>query len=67
MANSKKNAKTHIGLDPKKSAALADALNVLLANYQILYMNVRGYHWNISGPQFLSYTLSLKRPITICC
>ncbi|AGH73546.1 DNA starvation/stationary phase protection protein [Edwardsiella piscicida] len=52
MANSKKNAKTHIGLDPKKSAALADALNVLLANYQILYMNVRGYHWNISGPQF---------------
>ncbi|WON78713.1 Dps family protein [Serratia sp. UGAL515B_01] len=52
MATNKKTAKTHIGLDTKQSAKLSEALNALLANYQVLYMNVRGYHWNISGPQF---------------
>ncbi|MDO5638963.1 MAG: Dps family protein [Neisseria sp.] len=43
---------TNIGLDKEKSVQLADKLNDLLANYQIFYMNVRGYHWNISGPDF---------------
>lgn len=47
-----KTAKNHIGLDTKQSAKLSEALNVLLANYQVLYMNVRGYHWNITGPHF---------------
>lgn len=41
-----------IGL--KESAAIerSDALNTLLANYQLYYQNVRGFHWNIKGPQF---------------
>ena len=43
---------TNIGLDQKKSAKLAEKLNILLANYQVFYMNVRGYHWNITGPNF---------------
>jgi len=43
---------TSIGLDVKKSAKLATKLNDLLANYQVFYMNVRGYHWNISGDEF---------------
>ncbi|TNH07554.1 Dps family protein [Testudinibacter sp. TR-2022] len=43
---------TNIGLDVGKSQALAEKLNVLLANYQVFYMNVRGYHWNITGPNF---------------
>ncbi|AOV98576.1 DNA starvation/stationary phase protection protein [Edwardsiella hoshinae] len=54
MANNKQLTKTAIGLDPQQSNQLATALNTLLANYQILYMNVRGYHWNISGPQFFA-------------
>lgn len=41
-----------IGLDEKKSQNLAEKLNQLLANYQIFYMNVRGFHWNIKGEQF---------------
>lgn len=41
-----------IGLDEKKAAQLGDKLNELLANYQIFYMNVRGFHWNIKGEQF---------------
>lgn len=41
-----------IGLDTEQSAQLARRLNTLLANYQIFYMNVRGYHWNVRGPEF---------------
>lgn len=39
-------------IEIKKSEKLIDFLNDLLANYQIFYMNVRGYHWNIKGPNF---------------
>lgn len=41
-----------IGLDTAKATQLSDKLNTLLSNYQIFYMNVRGYHWNIQGPEF---------------
>ena len=41
-----------IGLDSGKSEELAAQLNTLLANYQVLYMNTRGYHWNIKGKEF---------------
>ena len=41
-----------IGLHEGSASQLADKLNALLANYQIFYMNVRGYHWNVKGPQF---------------
>lgn len=41
-----------IGLNEQHSKDLADKLNVLLANYQLFYINVRGYHWNIKGEKF---------------
>lgn len=41
-----------IGLDNNKSNELAKMLNDLLANYQIFYSNVRGFHWNIRGDKF---------------
>ena len=41
-----------IGLDKQASSDLADKLNELLANYQIFYMNARGFHWNIKGEKF---------------
>lgn len=41
-----------IGLDKEQSLKLAEALNNLLANYQVFYMNTRGYHWNIKGKEF---------------
>ena len=43
---------TRIGLDVKQSAELADKLNLLLANYQLFYINARGFHWNIRGEKF---------------
>ena len=41
-----------IGLDKQISSDLSDKLNQLLANYQIFYMNARGFHWNIKGEKF---------------
>lgn len=41
-----------IGLHKEKSIELSNQLNDLLANYQIFYMNVRGFHWNIKGHKF---------------
>ncbi|MEX1189022.1 MAG: Dps family protein [Bacteroidia bacterium] len=41
-----------IGLDQIQSSELAEKLNDLLANYQIFYMNTRGFHWNIKGEKF---------------
>jgi len=42
----------YIGIDNKNSKELAEMLNDLLANYQVFYTNVRGFHWNIRGDKF---------------
>jgi starvation-inducible DNA-binding protein len=47
-----KTTLTRIGLEEQKTAELTDKLNVLLANYQVFQMNVRGFHWNIKGEKF---------------
>ena len=52
--------KSPIGLDTAQSQALAAELNKLLARYQILYMNVRGFHWNIRGNQFFELHLKFE-------
>lgn len=44
--------RTRIGLDPQKSKQLSERLNLLLANYQVFYINARGFHWNIKGEKF---------------
>lgn len=41
-----------IGLNQDGVSKLTGLLNKLLANYQILYMNVRGFHWNVRGDNF---------------
>ena len=46
------NQKNQIGLEPAETGTLAQLMNDLLANYQVFYMNVRGFHWNIRGDKF---------------
>lgn len=50
----------HIGLDPKKTKKLAKKLDLLLANYQLFYMNVRGFHWNIKGSAFFELHIKFE-------
>lgn len=45
-------AESIIGLDKSVSKDLAEKMNRLLANYQVFYLNARGYHWNITGEKF---------------
>jgi starvation-inducible DNA-binding protein len=45
-------AHNQIGLDKKDSKGLSDKMNSLLANYQVFYINARGFHWNITGEKF---------------
>lgn len=51
---SKKNTRSinSVGLDVQKSKELVVGLNRLLATYQVHYQNLRGCHWNITGPTF---------------
>ena len=49
-----------IGLEKEVSDQLADKLNDLLANYQVFYMNVRGFHWNIKGDKFFELHLKFE-------
>lgn len=44
--------KNFIGLDSENSQKVVNALNSLLANYQIYYQNLRGFHWNVKGNRF---------------
>lgn len=49
-----------IGLDSEMALQLATKLNDLLANYQIFYSNLRGYHWNIKGEKFFELHLKFE-------
>ena len=41
-----------IGLDRDLAQQLAVKMNELLANFQLFYINTRGFHWNITGGKF---------------
>jgi len=53
-----------IGLETSQAAQLVDKLNVLLANYQVFYMNVRGFHWNIKGDKFFELHVKFEELYT---
>jgi starvation-inducible DNA-binding protein len=49
-----------IGIEKVKATALANDLNSLLANYQLFYQNLRGFHWNIKGKEFFELHLKFE-------
>ena len=53
-----------IGLDAVKAKKLAELLNVLLANYQLFYINSRGFHWNIKGEKFFELHIKFEELYT---
>lgn len=52
--------KNSIGIEVVKSEALVVKLNQLLADYQLFYQNVRGFHWNIKGKDFFELHLKFE-------
>jgi starvation-inducible DNA-binding protein len=45
--------KANIGITDKNKQAIAQILNVLLADEHILYTKTRNYHWNYEGDNFM--------------
>lgn len=41
-----------IGLPQEETTQITKKLNELLASYSVLYINTRGFHWNIQGKEF---------------
>ena len=53
-----------IGLNTTSAEKLAKGLNELLSNYQVFYMNARGYHWNIKGENFFELHVKFEELYT---
>ena len=53
-----------IGLSASKSKELGNDLNVLLANFQTYYQNLRGIHWNIKGKRFFDLHVKFEELYT---
>lgn len=49
-----------IGLPKKEAEIVAAELNILLANFQVYYQNLRGLHWNIRGKRFFDLHLKFE-------
>lgn len=41
-----------VGIENEKAEKVSNALNNLLADYQVYYQNLRGLHWNAKGEGF---------------
>lgn len=54
-----------IGINKQHTSELAEMLNDLLANYQIFYTNVRGFHWNIRGEKFFELHVKFEELYTV--
>lgn len=47
-------------LDPKSTEKTVNGLQELLANLQIYYSNLRGFHWNVKGIEFYGLHAKLE-------
>lgn len=52
--------KNSIGINQGKAEELQELLNSLLANFQMYYQNLRGFHWNIKGNNFFELHLKFE-------
>ncbi|MCB9278031.1 MAG: DNA starvation/stationary phase protection protein [Lewinellaceae bacterium] len=62
--NNSSKMTNQIGLNAGAAKKLASKLNTLLANYQIFYINTRGFHWNIKGDKFFELHLKFEELYT---
>lgn len=52
MATTVKQIKVNDGLSEAQQSGIVELLKYALADQHILYMRMRNYHWNVTGPQF---------------
>lgn len=47
--------KPDIGIDKEDLAKVIEILHLVLADETILYQKTKQFHWNVTGPHFISY------------
>ena len=55
----------YLHLDASAANKVVEALQQLLADYQVFYTNLRGFHWNIKGHGSLFFTANSKKCMTM--
>ncbi|MCC8172080.1 MAG: DNA starvation/stationary phase protection protein [Parabacteroides sp.] len=55
------NTLDYIGLPGAEIQKITDALQQLLADYQVFYANLRGFHWHVQGKQFFTLHVQLEK------
>jgi len=58
------NNLNNLGLDTAQTKEIAKKLNQLLAELNVFYINVRGFHWNIQGDKFFELHLKFEELYT---
>lgn len=54
-----------LGFDKEESMAMVEALNLLLANYQVHYHKLRNFHWNVEGASFFELHAQFEQEYNI--
>lgn len=55
---------SYLDIKPKDIAPIVKELNVLLADYNLYYQNLRGYHWNVLGKNFFELHIKFEELYT---
>ena len=50
----------YLHLNEAETVEVVKGLGLLLADYQVFYTNLRGYHWNIKGEKFFELHLKFE-------
>ena len=45
----------NIGITQENRNKIVEALGIILANETLLFQKTKTFHWNVTGPQFISY------------
>lgn len=48
----KEDSYKKLGFEKEEAFELVESLNLLLANYAVVYQKLRNFHWNVTGPDF---------------
>ena len=52
------------GITPAHAAKVSEGLQQLLADFQVYYTNLRGYHWHVRGPQFFTLHAQFEKSVS---
>ncbi|WP_396632794.1 Dps family protein [Maribacter sp. R86514] len=55
---------SYLDIKSKDIKPIVNELNTLLADYNIYYQNLRGYHWNVSGKNFFDLHIKFEELYT---